>query len=87
MSGLVHFLLSLLVMVLIAAATVRQSRQLMNAAFGTLILSSVVGWYQTIFSAGIEPLFFIGTLALALAVCCFFYAVYSFEFIPHDDVE
>ena len=87
MSGLVQFMLSLLVMVLIAAATVRQSRPLMNAAFGALIVSSLVSWYQYIFPAGIEPLFFIGTLALVFALCSFFYAVYSFEIIPHEDVE
>ena len=87
MSGLFNFALSLLVMLLIAAATIRKSRYLMNFAFGVLILSSLVGWYQYIFSAGIEPLFFLGTVALVFVICCFFYAVYSFELIHHDELE
>ncbi|MFZ6754941.1 hypothetical protein ACO0KY_16345 [Undibacterium sp. Dicai25W] len=87
MSGIVNFALSLLVMLLIAAATLRHSRKLMNFAFSTLVLSSFVGWYEYIFPAGIQPLFFFGTFALVMAICCFFYAVYTFEFIPHEDFE
>ena len=87
MSGIVNFALSLFVMLLISAASLRQSRKLMNFAFATLVLSGFVGWYEYIFPAGIQPLFFFGTFALVIVTCCFFYSVYNFECIRIEDLE
>lgn len=79
MAGMISFSLSLLVMLLFAAATLRRSRLLMNLSFAAMVLSGLVNWYQFVFPQGLEPLFFIGTLATVLVVSCFFYAVYTFD--------
>lgn len=79
MAGMISFSLSLLVMLLFAVATLRRSRLLMNLSFATMVLSGLVNWYQFVFPQGLEPLFFIGTLATVLVVSCFFYAVYTFD--------
>ncbi|MBC3883582.1 hypothetical protein [Undibacterium griseum] len=79
MSGVISFSLSLLVMLLFAAATRWKSRRLMNLTFALMVISSLIGWYQYIFPEGLQPLFFVGTLALVLAISCFFYVVYTFD--------
>lgn len=79
MAGMISFSLSLLVMLLFAVATLRRSRLLMNFSFAAMVLSGLVNWYQFVFPQGLEPLFFIGTLATVLVVSCFFYAVYTFD--------
>ena len=78
MAGFVSFSLSLLVMLLFAAATMRRSGLLMNVSFAAMILSGLINWYQFVFPLGLEPLFFIGTAVTVLAISCFFYAVYTF---------
>lgn len=79
MTGILNFAISLLVLLCIALANVRQSRGLMNLAFIGMIAGSLIGWYQYIFCAGVGMVFIGGTVATVAVVSGFFYAIYSTE--------
>lgn len=79
MPGIFNFAISLLVLLLIALANLRQSRSLMNLAFIGMITDCLIGWYQYIFSAGLGTVFIAGTIATVAIVSGFFYAIYSTE--------
>lgn len=54
---------------------------MMNFAFFSMILSSLLGWYQYIFPAGLSLLFFGGTFITVMVISGFFYAIYLAETI------
>lgn len=81
MPGLISFFLVLLVLCLLALASMRKSFVLIRFAAGILITASVFGWYHYIFPAGITLLFFIGSLATIIAISGFIYAIYSLDWM------
>ena len=87
MSGLISFGFSVLLMLLIAIAILRRSRQIMNLALTVMVMSSLYAWHAYIFSEGLQPVFFIGSFAMVVAISCFFYAVYSFEYFSSEQTD
>lgn len=81
MPGLISFFLILLVLCLLALASVRKSFLLIRCAAGILITASVFGWYHYIFPAGITWLFFAGSMATIIAISGFIYAIYSLDWV------
>lgn len=77
MSEVIHFALSLLIMLLVATAILRHSRLLMSLAFTAMVFSGLYGWYLYIFPEGLKLSFFAGTLVTVTIISYFFYAVYT----------
>lgn len=75
--SIIFFSLSLLTMLLFACGRYWHRRRILHLAYASLVLSSLLGWYEYAFVSGLQPAFFIGTLLTALIISFFFYVVYN----------